>query len=51
MRQLFLQDGNRGFEASFQVFLPLTEIGIPAQIQEQKTGAETERLRWIADTF
>jgi hypothetical protein len=30
MRQLFLQDGNRGFEASFQVFLHLTEIGIPA---------------------
>jgi hypothetical protein len=27
---IVLQDGNRGFEASFQVFLPLTEIGIPA---------------------
>jgi hypothetical protein len=44
---IVLQDGNRGFEASFRVLLPPTEIGIPAKIQEQKASAATERVRTL----
>ena len=47
---IVLRDSSRGFEAAFK-YSCLPEIGIPTKIQQQKASAETERLRWIANTF